>query len=150
MRLAVNQRGERIDDPATVHQTNVLTVVASESYKDFVSSLAEGHQQLTIVASPRCRRGLLHCKVFKTPNRRRSGYASACQAIYKYLAKNDYTDENDHIAQSYLDAKAEEKLAPLPEALAPYAEQVFQIIDSVFSDAQVPDIEDTASSNRIH
>ena len=28
-----------MDDPATVHEVNVLTVVASESYKDFVSGL---------------------------------------------------------------------------------------------------------------
>ena len=34
-----------MDDPATVHQINVLTVVASESYKDFVAGLAEGHQR---------------------------------------------------------------------------------------------------------
>lgn len=39
LRLAVNQSGERIDDPDTVHQVNVLTVVASESYKDFVAAL---------------------------------------------------------------------------------------------------------------
>ena len=43
MRLAVVSdgplKGERLDDPATVHQVNVLTVVASESYKDFVSGL---------------------------------------------------------------------------------------------------------------
>src|SRR5450631_566547 len=30
MRLARNQTGERIDDPAIVHQINVLTVVANE------------------------------------------------------------------------------------------------------------------------
>ena len=28
-----------MDDPATVHDINVLTVVASESYKEFVSGL---------------------------------------------------------------------------------------------------------------
>ncbi|MCW8799989.1 MAG: hypothetical protein OQK71_03575 [Desulfobacter sp.] len=39
LRIAVNQLGDRQDDPATVHQTNVLTVVAGESYKDFVSAL---------------------------------------------------------------------------------------------------------------
>lgn len=39
MRLAVNQRGDRMDHPATVHDINVLTVVASESYKDFVAAL---------------------------------------------------------------------------------------------------------------
>ena len=39
LRISVNQLGERQDNPATVHQTNVLTVVASESYKDFVTAL---------------------------------------------------------------------------------------------------------------
>src|SRR6218665_2354774 len=39
LRLSVNQSGDRMDDPATVHEVNVLTVVASESYKDFVAAL---------------------------------------------------------------------------------------------------------------
>ena len=39
LRISVNQTGDRMDNPATVHQINVLTVVASESYKDFVSAL---------------------------------------------------------------------------------------------------------------
>ena len=38
LRLAVNQNGDRMDSPLNVHQLNVLTVVASESYKDFVKS----------------------------------------------------------------------------------------------------------------
>nr|QQZ50328.1 hypothetical protein JKL49_00945 [Phenylobacterium glaciei] len=36
LRLSVNQDGDRMDNPAVVHDINVLTVVASESYKDFV------------------------------------------------------------------------------------------------------------------
>jgi len=39
LRLAVNQNGERMDNPLNVHQINVLTVVANESYKDFVKAL---------------------------------------------------------------------------------------------------------------
>jgi type III restriction enzyme len=39
LRLSVNQHGDRMDNAATVHQINVLTVVASESYKDFVTAL---------------------------------------------------------------------------------------------------------------
>ena len=39
LRLAVNQHGERMDNLAIVHDINVLTVVASESYKDFVAGL---------------------------------------------------------------------------------------------------------------
>ena len=39
LRLSVNQTGDRMDHPAIVHDVNVLTVVASESYKDFVAAL---------------------------------------------------------------------------------------------------------------
>jgi type III restriction enzyme len=39
LRLSVNQTGDRMDHPSTVHDVNVLTVVASESYKDFVTAL---------------------------------------------------------------------------------------------------------------
>ena len=35
----MNQNGDRMDDPATVHDLNVLTVVASEGYKEFVAGL---------------------------------------------------------------------------------------------------------------
>ena len=39
LRLSVNQHGERMDNPAVVHEINVLTVVAREGHKDFVSGL---------------------------------------------------------------------------------------------------------------
>ena len=39
LRLAVNQQGERMDDPGTVHDINELTVVTDESYTAFVDGL---------------------------------------------------------------------------------------------------------------
>lgn len=39
LRLCVNQQGDRMDSAATVHDLNVLTVVAAESYRDFVANL---------------------------------------------------------------------------------------------------------------
>jgi len=39
LRLCVNARGDRVDDPATVHQVNELTVVTDESYTEFVTGL---------------------------------------------------------------------------------------------------------------
>ena len=62
--------------------------------------------------------------------------------IYRYLVKNDYSDDSDQIAETYHQAKEAGTLAELPDDLKPYAEQVFQLIDSVFSEAQLPEIED--------
>ncbi len=142
MRLSVNQRGERMDDPATVHQTNVLTVVASESYKDFVKALQQDISD-SLSARPRVAdEDYFTGKVLKTPTGDVPVTPQMAKQIYRYLVKNDYTDDADKITQTYHDAKKEEQLASLPDELIPHAEQVFALIDSVFSDAQIPDIED--------
>jgi type III restriction enzyme len=63
--------------------------------------------------------------------------------IYKYLLKNDYTDDADRITERLPRGEEQgERLAELPPELQPYAEQVFQLIDSVFSDSQLPQIDD--------
>ena len=62
--------------------------------------------------------------------------------VYRYLVKNDYTDDADQIANAYHDAKAAGTLAALPDELRHYADQIFQLIDSVFSDAQLPKVDD--------
>ena len=146
MRLAVvsegPRQGERMDDPATVHQINVLTVVASESYKDFVAGL---QKDISTSLSERPRAAneayftdkLLNTKTGDVPVT-----PQMARHIYKYLMKNDYVDDRDGIAEAYHEAKRGGKLAPLPEELKPYADQVFQLIDSVFSDAQMPEIGD--------
>jgi len=143
LRLSVNQDGDRMDDPATVHQTNVLTVVASEGYKDFVAGL-----QSDIVKSLSDRPRMANVeffegKIFKTPSGDFPVTADLAKQIYKYLLKNDYVNEkDDSISDKYHQAKNDGSLAQVPEALAPYADQVIGLIDSVFSQSQLPEIED--------
>lgn len=142
MRISVNQVGDRMDDPATVHQTNVLTVVANESYKDFVAGLQRDISE-SLSARPRVAdEDYFTGKVLKTEEGDVEVTPALAKQIYRYLVKNDYTDKHDKISQAYHDAKEEGTLAELPTELAPHAAQVFQLIDSVFSDAQLPDIED--------
>ena len=142
MRISVNQVGDRMDDPATVHQTNLLTVVANESYKDFVSGLQRDISE-SLSARPRVAdEDYFTGKVLKTEDGDVEVTPQLAKQIYRYLVKNDYTDDFDKVAQAYHDAKEEGKLADLPPDLAPHADEVFKLIDSVFSDAQLPEIED--------
>ncbi len=146
MRLAVisdgPRKGERLDDPATVHQVNVLTVVASESYKDFVAGLQKDISE-SLSERPRVAdEDYFTGKVLKTEAGDVPVTPQMAKQIYKYLVKNDYTDDNDGIAAVYHEAKKEGTLAPLPEELKPHAEQVLALIDSIFSDAQMPEIGD--------
>jgi type III restriction enzyme len=143
MRLSVNQDGDRMDDPATVHQINVLTVVASESYKDFVTGLQRDISAGLSARPLKADEAYFTGKVLKTEFSGETKVTGPmAKAIYRYLVKNDYTDDSDRIAAAYHDAKREGTLAPLPADLAPWAPQIYRLIDAVFSDAQLPAIED--------
>jgi len=116
--------------------------VASESYKDFVTALqrdiSDGLSERPRIADEAYFTG----KVLKTATGDVPVTPQLAKQIYRYLAKNDYTDSNDKIAASYHEARKDGVLAALPPELAPYTEQVHSLIDSVFSDAQLPLPED--------
>jgi type III restriction enzyme len=142
LRLSVNQHGDRMDHPAIVHDVNVLTVVASESYKDFVAALQKDISDSLSSRPKVADEEFFTGKVLKTATGDVAVTPQLAKQIYKYLLKNDYTDDADRITGTYHDAKMAETLAELPPELKPYAAQVYQLIDSVFSASQLPDISD--------
>jgi type III restriction enzyme len=143
LRLSVNQTGDRMDHPAIVHDVNVLTVVASESYKDFVSALQKDISE-SLSARPKIAdKAYFTGKVLKTLEGA-IVMVSDDQAtdIEFYLIQNGYVDKKRNITEKYHQAKKDGTLVALPDELKPLAEQVFQLIDSVFSDSQMFDISD--------
>ena len=153
LRIAVNQYGERQDNPATVHQTNVLTVIANESYKSFVGGL-----QKDIVETLSSRPRVADADYFEDKSiKLKNGEiltidTQMARSIYKYLLKNDYVDDNDGIASDYHEAVKEGVLADLPEKLIEYKDEVFKLIDSVFSENALPAIDNdrTAKTNALN
>lgn len=142
LRLSVNQLGDRVDHPAIVHDVNVLTVVASESFKEFVTALQKDISE-SLSARPKvANEAYFTGKVLKTPTGNVEVTPQLAKQIYKYLLKNDYSDDTDRITGTYFDAKKEGTLAALPPELQVHAEQVYQLIDSVFSDSQMFEISD--------
>lgn len=104
MRLSVNQIGERMDHPATVHQINVLSVVTSDSYTDFVAGL-QSEISSALSARPRIAdEKYFTGKVLRTADGDVEVTPQLAKQIYKYLLKNDYTDADDKIANTYHDA----------------------------------------------
>ena len=121
LRLAVNQQGERMDHPATVHDINVLTVVASESYKDFVAALQKDISE-SLSARPRVAdEAYFTGKVLKTEAGDVVVTPQLAKQIYRYLVKNDYTDDMDRITGAYYEARKNGTLAVLPPELASHA-----------------------------
>ncbi len=141
LRIAVNQFGDRQDNPATVHQTNVLTVIASESYKNFVAALqkdiSDSLSERPRIADVKYFTG----KVMQTEAGNLEVSQDMAEGIEFYLIQNGYVDRKKNIADKYHDAVKDGTLAPLPDDLKPHQEQIFQLIDSVYSDAKLPQIE---------
>lgn len=152
LRIAVNQQGERQDNPATLHQTNILTVIASESYKDFVIALQRDISE-SLSDRPRVAdEAYFTGKVIAVDGSNIEVTAHMARQIYRYLLKNDYIDDGNQIAQTYYDTVKNESLASLPEDLQPYKEQIFQLIESVSSDVKLLQIENDrgAKSNPLN
>lgn len=142
LRLSVDQNGDRMDNPAVVHDINVLTVVASESYKNFVAGLQKEIAD-TLTSRPRkATEAYFTGKTITTDAGPVEITPAMAKLIYRYLVKNDYSDDADQITSAYHQAKEAGTLAALPDELKAHADQIFQVIDSVFSDAQLPKVED--------
>jgi type III restriction enzyme len=146
MRLSVNQAGDRMDDPATVHDTNVLTVVTSDSYTEFVGKLQQEISESLSGRPQKATKEYFAGKTLVTADGDVTVTTEMAHQIYKYLMTNDYVDNKDHIAPAYHEAKNSEQLANLPLILLPYKEQIFKLIDGVFDQSQVNKPDDASAA----
>ncbi|MEW5704417.1 MAG: DEAD/DEAH box helicase family protein [Pseudomonadota bacterium] len=142
LRLSVDQHGERMDLPAIVHDINVLTVVASESYKDFVAGLQTEIAESLSARPRKANEEYFTGKMLDTEQGQIEVTPQIARQIYRYLVKNDYTDDGDKITEGYHAAKEAGQLAELPDDLKPYVRQIIELIDSVFDDSKLPKIDD--------
>lgn len=140
LRLCVNQNGDRIDEPAIVHDINVLTVVASESYKEFVRNLQKEMSEAVSARPRKATEGYFAGKIIQTEAGAVEITPVMARQLFKYLLKNDYVDNEDEITATYHTAKTDGTLAVLPSELASHAEAIFKLVDSVFSESQLPEI----------
>jgi len=141
LRICVNRHGDRMDDPATVHQTNVLTVVANESYKDFVAGLQKDISE-SLSARPRVAdEAYFTGKVLQTDDSEVVVTPQMARQIEFYLIQNGFVDFDKRIDPKYHQAKEDGTLPELPPDLKPHTEAIFKLVDSVYSDALLPEID---------
>jgi len=140
LRLCVNQFGDRQDidvcGEALVHDLNKLTVIASESYADFVSDL---QSKIREDLYERPTKASIEYFTNKTIYREGSPHTFSvndAKAIYHYLIKNDYIDDDGTVTPTYRSAAESGQLAPLKDELAPLSEGIHTLIRAIFD----PDI----------
>ena len=140
LRLCVNQAGNRMDAETcgdTVHDINMLTVIASESYKDFVTDLQADIKTVLYdrptTASSEYFKGKF-VKVDGVPTLIDSEQANA---IEFYLIANGYVDMKRKITDKYRADVQMNTVAPLPEELQHMTEGIQTLIQSVYDDSMI-------------
>ena len=143
LRLCVNQNGERQDYGtlgSQVQEINLLTVIASDGYRDFVADLQKGIRE-DLYDRPTT--ATAEYFIGKTLSIGGSDVTvsdkQGCD-IYRYLIKNDYIDEDDHVTDKYRADFANKALTPVPESCKEITDGVHALIRSIFDEHALDDM----------
>jgi type III restriction enzyme len=124
LRLAVNQNGERMDENVLsredIHNINVLTVIANESYNSFAKGL---QSEIAEAVTDRPRK--VEAKLFVE----QFGEDIALD-IYESLIENGYVRHGE-LTEKYYEAKKAGTLV-LPEEATENLNEVIRILDSIY------------------
>jgi type III restriction enzyme len=152
LRLCVNQDGNRMDVEScgdTVHDINMLTVIASESYKTFVSRLQDDTKQVLYDRPTKATMEYFEGKTVMLGEEPVTIDARQARDIYRYLLKNDYVDDDDKVTDAYRADLANNCLAPLPEGIRDIADGVHKLIQGVFDESVLKDMIKDARETKI-
>ena len=152
MRLCVNQNGERMDEARLgreVHGVNLLTVIASESYKDFASGLQDEMAKAVANRPTKVDATLFENKTLlsnngKTPMKVDSGTAGK---IFISLVQNGYIDEDSHLTSKYKEDRAN-GVIKVADSVQEYSADIIKILDTVY-DGKYAGIENGKDNNTV-
>ena len=150
LRLCVNQNGERMDENILgkdVHNVNVLTVVANESYDSFAKGL-QGEIADAVADRPRVITPELFVnKVIKNKQDQEMIIdKTTAQAIHYDLIINGYIDRKGELTDKYYEDKSNGEIK-IAEEVADSAESVIEIIDSIYDEKHFVPTENARNNN---
>ena len=141
MRLCVNQNGVRMDESTCdekVHDINLLTVIASESYESFARSLQEEISQGVADRMPEITPAFFIGKKIKDKDGNQVTIdRDTADSINESLISSGYLKKRV-LTEKYYDDKAKGTLE-FDEELLPISEGIISIIDSAYKIIKVED-----------
>ena len=150
LRLCVNQDGERMDAGvlgADVHNVNVLTVIASESYKKFTEKLQEEIAEAVADRPVKVTAALFEGKVIKDLQGNEQVIDNElASAIIFDLVKQDYVDKKYALTDKFYEDR-KNGTVKVAEEVQEYKDDIINVLDSVYnSKAMQPE---NARSNNV-
>ncbi len=150
LRLCVNQDGERMDTNVLgddVHNVNVLTVIASESYDSFAKGLQTELAEAVADRPRAVTADLFIGKVIKDDKGNEQVVdQDTATAIYFDLIVNKYIDKKGTLTDKYYEDKANGEIK-VAEEVADSTAAVIEIIDSIYDSRSM--MPENARSNNV-
>ena len=135
LRICVNQSGDRMDANVLgteVQEINKLTVIASDGYKDFVSSLQKEITEALYDRPTKATPEYFAGKRILVGGDTVTISGDQAHSIYFYLVKNDYIDEEGHVTDAYRADVENKALKPLPEKLQAITDGIHALVQGIF------------------
>lgn len=144
LRLCVNSSGERQDidvcGETLVHGVNMLTVVASESYAGFVADLQREIKSDLYERPTKASVEYFAGRNVKIGEDAHTITVSEATAVYNYLVRNEYVDDNGGVTDHYRADAETGSFAPLKPELAPLEENIHKLVQAIFDPSILNDM----------
>jgi type III restriction enzyme len=138
LRLCVNQNGDRMDKESLgelVHDMNVLTVIASDSYSEFVRDLQKDIKDNLYDRPTKATREYFFGKIVETEEGSREITVKEASDILFYLIKSDYINNDFEVTDKYHKDLENDELLPVPEDLKEMEEGIHYLVQAIFDES---------------
>ncbi|MGL4987225.1 MAG: type III restriction-modification system endonuclease [Treponemataceae bacterium] len=152
LRLCVNQDGERMDVKNcgdSVHDINILTVIASESYQSFVADLQTDIKNNLYNRPKAATKEYFIGKYVMVNDIQTQIDEITAKKIEYYLIQNAYIDVTSKVTDKYRNDVAMNTVVQLPEDLQPMAEGIHNLVQAVYDDSVLKNMFSNGHQTRI-
>lgn len=140
LRISVNMLGERADahycnvTGNDFHRINMLTVIATDSYKDFVSDI---QKDIKANLSDRPTKATIEFFKGKTISDGHTAVVvdtNMASDIRSYLRFSGYIDNDSKLTEKYFVDKDNNAFVQMPDILAPYTDSIHKLVQGIFDE----------------
>lgn len=152
LRIAVDKHGVRQDKELLgddVHKINVLTVIANESYKDFTDALQRETREALRERASKASSNYFEGKTIMVEGQPHVITDREASRIMIYLDDNNYIDNSGNITSKYHADLAAKDLMPFGAKLAPMAEGITKLINSIFDPSQLDGMTENGAKTKV-
>ena len=152
LRIAVDRNGIRQDKELLgdeVHDINVLTVIANESYSDFTSALQRETRDALRERAVKASSDYFEGKTITVDGQPHVITDREASRIMVWLDDNGYIDNEGNITPKYQADVAADTVAPYGNQLAPLAEGVTLLVNSIFTPSLLTGMTENGSKTKL-